>query len=166
MDRYENEAFKLIRELGESMKNRLVDKDASGQGFDPLHNDHPFHDEITKDGLFKYSHSVVVWCFGFPDMHHTYVSSDNPELAYWVTIEDGRPFSTTRNGMLYRDNERQTFNYSMSTNTPGSSGLVEHFVAHKGRVWDCDADDLAAFRYKLKNHTFHAKRAIRKGLDQ
>ena len=166
MSRHETKAFELIRKLGESMKDRLVDKNSSGQGFDPLHHDHPFHDEITKGELFKYSHSAVVWCFGFPDMHHTYVSSDNPELVYWVTIVDQRPFSTTRNGMLWRDNERQEFSYSMGTNNPGSSGMVDHFVAHKGRVWDCDADDLAAFRYKFKNHTFNAKRAIKKGLEQ
>jgi hypothetical protein len=166
MSRHEKEALELIKELGEALKDRLVDKDSSGQGFDPLHHDHPFHDEIVKDGLFEYSHSVVVWSFGFPDMHHTYVSSDDPKLAYYVSIEDQRPWSTVRNGMLYRDNERQTFNYSMSVNGPGSSGLVEHFIAHKGRAWDCDADDLARFRYKLKNHTFNAKRAIEKGLKQ
>ena len=166
MSRHETEALEQIKELGEALKDRLVDKNSSGQGFDPWHNDHPFHEEITKGGLFKYSHSTVVWSFGFPDMHHTYVSSDNFKLAYRVTIEDERNFSTTRNGALWRNKGRQKFNYSMSTNTPGSSGLVEHFVAHKGRVWDCDADDLAAFRYKLKNHTFNAKRAIKKGLKQ
>ena len=166
MDEYDNKVLGLIRKLGESLNDRLVDKNESGQGFDPMHNDHPFHDEITRDGLFKYAYSVVVWCFGFPDMHHTYVSSDDPELAYRITIEDVRPWSTVRNGALWRDNERQAFNYTMNANTPGSSGMVKHFVAHKGRVFDCDAEDLVKFRYKFKNHAFHAKRAIEKGLDQ
>ena len=166
MSRHETEALNLIKELGEALKDRLVDKNSSGQGFDPWHQDHPFHDEIVKDGLFKYSHSVVVWSFGAPDMHHTYVSSDDFKLAYRVSIEDRRNFSTTRNGALWRNKGRQTFHYSMSTNKPGSSGMVEHFVAHKGRVWDCDADDLARFRHRFENHTENAKRAIKKGLEQ
>ena len=75
--------------VGESLIEVIENPNSSGQGHDPDHANHPFHDVLTKHG-YKYSHSTPVTLLGGQKVtHHTYSNAKETHKVSLMPCKSG-----------------------------------------------------------------------------